>query len=224
MSGCLDGLLVERARLKTEMAAKKQLIKQEEKKAAAAQRSAARRWQLTPWLKQVALAIYLHAEYRAAPAIKFLQTVASKRSWPRKEDQELQRMVEDLFAAADMQELLGLYELEEPDDPSVVAEVIKYVQEWRPVEYVRDMNSRVGVAPSTEDILRQLEANRLQLPVQCRPESKGTAAEAKAKMWAKRFRERWGGRHGKLRIEDTMCLADMEQKVHFSPTCVAFFC
>jgi len=61
---------------------------------------------------------------------------------------------------------------------------VKYVEEWRVVEFVKDANSRLGLAPSTEAILQKMEANRLQLPTHMQPESKGTAAEAKARISA----------------------------------------
>ena len=81
------------------------------------------------------------------------------------------------------------------------------------VEFVRNANSRLGVAPSTEDISRKLEANMLQIPVALRPVSKGTAAEVKARMWAKRWRERWGARYGKLRLREDIPVEEMQQKV-----------
>ena len=132
-------------------------------------------------------------------------------------------MMEDLFLQADVDELSRMCDLEEPDDSSVTTEALKYVWEWRAVEYVKDLNSRLGVAPSTEDILRKVEENRVHIPEWCRPGSKGTAAETKARMWAKRFRARWGGRYGRLRIADDMVLAEMQQKVQFSTPCVVRF-
>jgi hypothetical protein len=212
MSSKLEGLLAERQRLKGEMAATREQIKREHQMAEAAAKAAARQWQLTPWLKKVVLGIYVNAGYQAAPAVRFLQTTASKRSWAKKDGDELERMIEDLFAEADLEELVGWSSFEEPSDPSAIKEVVRYVQDWRTAEYARDLNTRIGVAPSTEDILRKVEENRLQLPLPCRPESKGTAAEAKARMWAKRWREKWGGRYGKLRVLDDMTLAEVQQK------------
>jgi hypothetical protein len=215
MSSKLECLLANRERLKSEMAATKQQIKREQQMAEAAAKAASRQWQLTPWLKKVVLGIYVNAGYQAAPAVKFLENTASKRSWAEKGGDELERMVEDLFAEVDLEELVSWSSLEEPSDPSAIKQVLRYVQDWRAAEYVRDLNTRIGVAPSTEDILRKVEENRLQLPLPSRPESKGTAAEAKARMWAKRWREKWGGRYGKLRVQDDMTLAEMQQKDRF---------
>ena len=121
-------------------------------------------------------------------------------------------MVEDIFLQEDVHELGRMCDLEEPEDPRVTKEALKHVEEWRAVEYVRDLNSRLGIAPSTEDILRKLEENRLQLPLPLRPPNKGTAADVKARMWAKRWRGRWGARYGKLRIREEVALVDMRHK------------
>jgi hypothetical protein len=212
MDDGLEALLSERERLKSEMAATKRQMKQSEQKAKAAARLAAQQWQLAPRLKTVVLTIFLLAQYQPAPAVKLLHHTAHKRSWPQKDDEELERMVEDLFLAADVEQLGRLVDLDDPEDSSVATEALKYLEEWRAVEFVRDANSRLGVAPSTEDILRQLEANRLQIPESLRPVSKGTAAQAKARMWAKRWRERWGGCYGKLRLRDDTPVAEMQEK------------
>ena len=212
MDDGLEALRAERKRLKSEMAATKRHIKQEEAQAKAAARLAVQQWQLAPRLKTVVLTIFLLAQYQAAPAIKFLHHTGHKRSWPQKNDEELERMVEDLFLAADVEQLGRLVDLDEPEDSSVATEALKYLEEWRAVEFVRDANSRLGVAPSTEDILRKLEANRLQIPESLRPVSKGIATEAKARMWAKRWRERWGGCYGKLRLRDDTPVAEMQEK------------
>ena len=212
MDDGLEALRAQRTRLKSEMAATKWHIKQEEAKAKAAARLAVQQWQLAPRLKAVVLAIFLLAQYQAAPAIKFLHHIGQKRSWPQKDDEELERIVEDLFLAADVEQLGRLVDLDEPEDSAVATEALQYLEEWRAVEFVRDANSRLGVAPSTEDILRKLEANRLQIPESLRPVSKGTATQAKARMWAKRWRERWGGCYGKLRLRDDTPVAEMQEK------------
>ena len=212
MDRSLEDLRLEREQLKIQMATTKRQLKQERQKAKDAARSATRQWQLTPWLKKVIVTIYMLAQYRAAPAAKFLHVAAQRRRWPGKSDEELEKMVEDLFLHEDVDELGRMCDLEEQGDPRVTKEALKHVEEWRAVEYVRDLNSRLGIAPSTEDILRKLEENRLQLPLPLRPPSKGTAADVKARMWARRWRGRWGARYGKLRIREEVALADMRHK------------
>ena len=223
MHRSLEDLRADRLQLNSQLKDTKKQIKQEQQQNTGEARSTARMWQMTPRLTKVALTIYMIAQYRADPAIKFLHIASQKRRWPSKTDEELQRMVEDLFLQADVDEVSRMCDLEEPDDLSATAEALKYVEEWRAIEYVKDLNSRLGVAPSTEDILLKVEENRLQIPGRCRPGSKGTAAEVKARIWAKRFRARWGGRYGKLRIADDMGLAEMQQKVPFSTPFVVGF-
>ena len=152
------------------------------------------------------------AVYQAAPVVPFLRATAKRRRWAAKEDDEMERFAEDLFVGSDVDELAAMADLEEPPDAAVAKEALKYVEEWRILEHARDMNHRLGIAPSTEHILQQLEANRLQIPEPLRPPSRGTIAEAKAKMWARRWRVKSGARHGKLRVSEDVPLAEMQQK------------
>ena len=73
--------------------------------------------------------------------------------------------------------------------------------------------------PTAEDTLRKLKANRMSYPCLCmhlQMASKGTAAEVGARMFMKRWRARWGARHGRLRLRDDILVAEMQEKArHF---------
>ena len=196
----------------TELAAVNKDIKKERQKAKDQAKSAKKHWQLTPWLQKVCMIIYMLAAYRAAPAIRFLKVTARKRRWPERSDEDLGKLVGDLFLQWDLEMLVHISDLQGPEDPVAAAEAIKHVEEWRAFEYVKDLNQRLGLAPSTEDVLQKLEQNRLQIPTALRPVTRGVAAEVKARMWARRWRARWGARHGKLRILDDIPLAEIQSK------------
>ena len=208
----MGDLEAERQRLKEELKDTKHKIRKAKQKAKARDKAADREWQLTPWQKSVAVTIYLLAAYQAEPVVPFLRATAKKRRWAAKGDDEMERLAEDLFVGSDVDQLAAMADLESPQDPAVAKEALKYVEEWRILAHARDMNHRLGIAPSTDHILQQLEANRLQIPEPLRPPSRGTVAEAKAKMWARRWRLRSGARHGKLRVSDDVPLAEMQQK------------
>jgi hypothetical protein len=212
MDRSLDDLVAERGQLQAELADTAKKIKHERRAAKDKAQSLALQWQLTPRLMKVSLIIYMLAEYRAAPAIKFLHVTARKKRWPAKSDEEVERVVGDLFVETDLEELGRMCDLEQPDDPGATQEAVRYVEEWRAFNYVLDLNTRLGVAPSTADVLQKLEANRLHVPSAVRPLAKGTAAEVKARMWARRWRQRWGARHGKVRISDEVPLAERRSK------------
>ena len=194
------------------LAEKKKEIRREKEKARDQTRSARQKWQLTDWLKKVVLIIYMLAAFRAAPAIKFLELTARKRRWPEKSPEELEQLVEHLFLAADVAWLAHAADLDEPEDPVATKEAIKHVEEWRVFEHVKDLNQRLGLAPSTEQVLQKLEENRLKIPLPLQPVPRGATAEVKARMWARRWRRRWGARHGRLGLMDDISLAEKRNK------------
>ena len=208
----LEQLVSEREGLHSSLAATKQEIKQEKQKRKDQARSAKQKWQLTDWLKKVAMIIYMLAAFRAAPAIKFLELTARKRRWPQKSTEELQQLVEDLFMEVDVEWLAHASDLDEPEDPAATKEAIKHVEEWKLFEHVKDLNERLGLAPSTEQVLQKLEQNRLRIPPPLQPVPRGATAEVKARMWARRWRSRWGARHGSLGLVDDISLAEKQAK------------
>ena len=208
----LEELLSYQEALGKSVAENQQDIKREIQKARDQTRSARQKWQLTDWLKKVVLIIYMLAAFRAAPAIKFLELTARKRRWPEKSPEELEQLVEHLFLAADVAWLAHADSLDEPEDPAATKEAIKHVEEWRVFEHVKDLNQRLGLAPSTEQVLQKLEENRLKIPLPLQPVPRGATAEVKARMWARRWRRRWGARHGRLGLLDDITLAEKRNK------------
>ena len=215
MDGSLQELLLEKDRLKISLAATGKEIKGEQQKAKDKARSVKKQWELTPYLKKVTMIIYMLADLQAPPAAKYLHITASRRRWPTKSDEELDRLVEELFLEVDVGMLAHESDLEAPEDPAAAKEALKYVEQWRALEHVKDLNQRLGIAPSTELVLQKLEENRLKIPEPSRPSSLGVSAEGKARMWARRWRQRWGARHGRLRIQDKVPLAEMQSKALF---------
>ena len=69
------------------------------------------------------------------------------------------------------------------------------------------------MAPPTGSVLERLELQRQALPEGVRPNARGTADETRAKMYALRFRNRWGARHQRIRPREDMGPAEMRQKV-----------
>ena len=81
------------------------------------------------------------------------------------------------------------------------------------MSWARGLNTDKGVAPNTDAVLRRLETRRMALPETGRAPDRGTIAEARARMWASRWRRRWGGRHGRIRARDDVPLREMRSKV-----------
>jgi len=173
----------------------------------------AKAWLLSPALKHTVLVIYALADYTAEPAAKFLQNNGRKRHWPEKTEEELVAIVESYFLEVDSAELADLSDINDPSDAAAMRAALVYVEQWRLAKWTARQNLEVGVAPSTESVLQRLEEQRVQLPEAVRPRAIGTAAEPRARVWAGAFRNRWGGKHARIRVRDDIPMAELRDKV-----------
>ena len=74
------------------------------------------------------------------------------------------------------------------------------------------MNEDKGVAPSTQAVLEKAEEIRAGLPEAARPAAQGTSAEARSRMWLRRWRLRWGGKLARIRLREELSQQDMAEK------------
>ena len=169
-------------------------------------------WCLSEWQRHVLLIIYVLAGYTAPPAMKFLASDALRRKWPAKSEEELQEIVEDAFLDVNEAELADLCYLPDPMDPAAAKVAVRWAEEWRLAMWIEGLNER-GVAPPTASVLERLEQQRRALPEGVRPDARGSAAETRARMYAQRFRNRWGAKHQRIRPRGDMEPAEMRQKV-----------
>ena len=187
-------------------------LKRARRNAQARERAASRAWQLPAPLRRAALVAYALADHSVEPVVKLLAANGRKRHWPDKTQGELVTLVETLFLEVDEAELAGLADTEHPEDGGAMRIALPYVEELRLFLWASGLKRDKGVAPSTEAVLQQLEAQRLSLPGAVRPAARGTFADAKARVWAAAFRKRWGGRHGRLKCREHIPMGEMLTK------------
>ena len=172
-----------------------------------------RLWKFTPWLRNVVLILYFLTSHAKEPVVKYLATVARRRKWPPLGDEEIGRAVEDLYLEVDMDELMALSDRETSTDAKAMKEASRVYEEWRLAMWVERLNLQRGLAPPTALVLERYEANRSQAPEAARPPYRGVPAEAAARMWARRWRLWWGGRHGSIPARDEVPLEEKRHKV-----------
>jgi hypothetical protein len=187
--------------------------KREKQKGRDTKKSEASAWRLSTALLHTLLIIYSLAGYTAEPAVKFLAVSGRKRRWPFRSDDALQVMVEDQFLQVDADHLACLTDLDDPVDAAAMRQALSYVEQWRLFAWVERLNSELGVAPSTDFVLRRLEENRMHVPEDVRPRAVGSVADGRARQWARRFRRRWGGRHGSIKVREVVPLPELLDKV-----------
>ena len=213
MSDRLGHLLQQKEKLDAEYALAKAEAKQIKQKAKDARKGRNRAWQLSTLFLRTVLIIYAVAGYVAEPAVKFMSLGGRKRHWPDKSDEELEEMLGRFFLQHDLSELALLIDTEDPSDPVAMKAAMVCVEEWRLAAWAERLNSEIGVAPSTESVLQRWEERRAGIPEAVRPRSLGTSAVGRARVWAGSWRQRWGGRHGRIQLRGAISLEELMEKV-----------
>ena len=206
----VQALAARKAQLDHELAASRREVRLEQQRRKDHRR---RTWALTGYLKDAVAILYDLAGGTAAPAQLFLSAAARQRQWPVKSDEDLKTLVEDVYLAVDMDRLVGLVDLEAPTNPSALRACVRFYEEWRLAEWVRQLKVVQGVAPSTGSVLERYEESRGRWPGTVRPRSVGLASSVKARVWALRWRRRSGARHGRVRAREHIPLDEMRDKV-----------
>ena len=169
-------------------------------------------WLLPPHMQRASLIMFMLADYDTEPAVNYLAARARERQWPPRAAEVLATLVEDLFLQAHANELVALADASNADGPAALSVATKCVEEWRVVVWVRGLNAAKGVAPSTESVLHQAEARRLELPEAARGPPRGAVGESRARRWVALLRRRWAGRFGRVRVRDDLQPSQIQRK------------
>ena len=140
---------------------------------------------------RVALFIFEQSGWNLEPPCKFLQWYGRKKRCVLT-DKAVAVLLEKNFLAADIQELLR-----GPVARSRDAE--RWLQEWRIVEWGRNLNMLHGVAPSTACLLEKARDAGDVFPGAIHARTRHGRPGRTARMWAHRFRKRWGAVIGKIK-------------------------
>ena len=210
----VESLLAERCALSTSVAEVGQLLQQAKRWQKQSQRRADHMWHLTTWQSKVLLIVYVLAGYQVAPAAAFLAMQARKRKWPPRPEEEVHQVVGDVFLRADVNWVASLADEMDPLDVPCMKVAISFLHQFGVAEWVSNVNQQQGVAPPTGMVLQQLESRRLGYPEFVRPRHVGVVADARARVWARKWRMRWGARHARVRIRgEDMDAQEMRDKV-----------
>lgn len=119
----------------------------------------------------------------------------------------------DAILGAASDQLIALCDMDAPLDAEAISTALRLIQEWRLSDWAHAANLE-GVAPPTSSMLDQWERLRAILPEGLRPPPWGTSASSQARTRVSRFRSRWGGRVGCIRVQDAPPPEVMRQKAY----------
>ena len=110
-------------------------------------------------------------------------------------------LVDDLFLAADLDEVETWLDPASPENQKFLRELWILYAEWRTAKWVHHTNSVHGVAPSSAQVFAVYIDWRRKAPAELHPRSFGRTLGAR-RLWAMRWRRRWNGSVGHLKTGD----------------------
>ena len=121
-------------------------------------------------------------------------------------------LVDDLFLAADLDEVETWVDPACPENHNFLRELWILYAEWRTAKWVHHTNSVHGVAPSSAQLFAVYIEWRRKGPAELHPRTFARTLGARRK-WAMRWRRRWNGSVGHLKTGDLDPRDVLRQKV-----------
>ena len=146
------------------------------------------------------------------PLIEFFRSQGRQRHWRDKTDDELSEIIERAFLDTDVCVIAPLSDPEAPPNIGAMRTALGRMVQWWVAQWTLTQNRVRGVAPSTTSVLVHFEALWLQLPEGVRPSPWGTSRAVAPHKRISRWRRRWGGRYGALRVREIIPVPDMREK------------
>jgi|NorSeaMetagenome_1021524.scaffolds.fasta_scaffold05073_4 hypothetical protein len=179
MSSTLDLLLAEHCDLTSALRNAKDACRQSAHDGA---RRGGGAWNLPEVIRNAALIIYTLCDFEQLPVIIYLRGVGVSRRWATLPDDDLAKLVEELFLATDLTDMVALTRSGGSSDPDAMRIAMDSEREWRVVRWGMDMNA-CGVAPSTSELLCQAQSF---LPASACAKTQTGRPTRSARSWASR--------------------------------------
>lgn len=211
MDAAADAMRLRRCELRREIAAVGREAKRKRWSLRQSAAAAERAWALAGSLLNTVLIICFLADGVVDPAVVFLAGAGRERHWPAKDEEELARIVNAAFMAADVLGIASLCSTDDPSDANAMRVATDVVLQWRTVAWATEQN-RKGVAPGASAMLSHAERVRAALPEGVRPRPWGVPTAAGARKRLTRLRRRWHGRLATLRAREVVPLEEMKDK------------
>ena len=159
--------------------------------------AAARAWQLTMNMRRAVLFTYEQSEWNLEPCVMFLRRVRAAMRWPALRERDMHVLVETEFLQCDLDAQLEYKPILTSGD-CWARLAVRLVQEYKIIAWGRNLNSR-GVAPSTACVVEQMRGYGDAAPKAVLKRTRFGRPNNMARMWASRFRKRWGAKIGRAK-------------------------
>lgn len=161
--------------------------------------------------KNMVSLLYVIAGYQAAPAVAYVAHVLRRTRRDCVADETLRNDVEVTFLDSNLDEIIPILDESGSSQPRQLAEAWRWYTEWQLFSWVRSKNLTHGVAPRTGTVLISFDRLRMQAPLDFRPTPR-RVYDTSSRVWARRWRLRWGARHANLRTVEGLTIEEIQQK------------
>ena len=156
--------------------------------------------------------LFVVAGYHAGAAVAYVAHVLRRRGHPSRDDEDIRQHVESSFLDCDLEVLMPILDATASTHPRRLARVWSWYTQWQLLHWVKRKNEDHGVAPQTALVLASFDHLRQEAPAAFRPVCRGGPEVIGARVWARRWRLRWGARHANLKTSDDMTVVEKQEK------------
>lgn len=166
-------------------------------------------WAMHGSVRNTVLILHDLAQGDLEPVVKYLQGLSRQRKWPPRSDEDIGRLVEDTFVDATgtdaaLEQYDALTDASNPYDAVAMRLALRRIADWRVVAWCRELNERIALAPSSDNLLQRFEEVRSVMPEEHRPATRGTSGVGGSRRWVSRLRSQYRGRFGKLKVREVV--------------------
>ena len=187
------------------------------------QMQANRRLGLSALQLSVVVAVYVLSGYQAAPVKAFVLEKCRKGLHPA-DPEQMVALIEQSFLELSAEQVAAFHLPDTPAETKLRADALKFLAEWRAVDWVCRQNEQIGVAPASSAVASVYRQHCVETNVPNAPQEMerrifnaeiSHAGGRSLRAWALRFRKRWGLQFGFLQPQIRKDTPEVQQQAGF---------
>ena len=171
-------------------------------------------WCLAGFLLHTMLILYYLGPYSPRLPLPYLHFTGKAKDWPEITDEELTALIETAFLDAPAKLFLELCDPVHPSDDQAYQAALDFRSQFETMQWCEEMNTTKGLAPSSATILHRLYTDNEARPQDFQRHIPMNTWVSTPRTFVHKWRRRFGGRFGCIRIVPNLTAESMMAKVN----------
>ena len=171
-------------------------------------------WCLAGFLLHTVLILYYLGPYSPRLPLPYLHFTGKEKHWPEITDEELRALIETAFLDAPAQLFLELCDPLNPSDEQAYQAALDFRSQFDTMKWCEEMNTTRGLAPSSATVLHRLHTDNEARPQEFQRHIPMNTWVSTPRTFVHKWRRRFGGRFGCIRIVPNLTAESMMAKVN----------